>query len=67
MLLIVINAATDAKNMEVPKGLVPFIIGMGGATIGMAFGINTGFALNPARDLGPRIYSALAGWPDVFT
>ncbi|KAG1664823.1 Aquaporin-10 [Nymphon striatum] len=67
LLLIVINAATDARNMELPKGLIPFIIGMGGATIGMAFGINTGFALNPARDLGPRIYSALAGWPDVFT
>ncbi|KAE9263586.1 hypothetical protein PR003_g33105 [Phytophthora rubi] len=30
--------------------------------LGMAFGMNTGYAVNPARDLGPRIFTAIAGW-----
>lgn len=30
--------------------------------IGFAFGAQTGFAVNPARDLGPRILSAMAGY-----
>ncbi|KAF0695317.1 Aste57867_13876 [Aphanomyces stellatus] len=36
--------------------------------IGMSFGLPTGYALNPARDLGPRLYTAVAGWGlSVFT
>ncbi|KAE8955346.1 hypothetical protein PF005_g32427 [Phytophthora fragariae] len=36
--------------------------------LGMAFGMNTGYAVNPARDLGPRIFTAIAGWgTKVFT
>ncbi|RAW20963.1 hypothetical protein PC110_g22594, partial [Phytophthora cactorum] len=36
--------------------------------LGMAFGMNTGYAVNPARDLGPRIFTAIAGWGSkVFT
>ncbi|KAE9021965.1 hypothetical protein PF005_g1234 [Phytophthora fragariae] len=30
--------------------------------IGMAFGMNTGYAINPARDLGPRLFTFCAGW-----
>jgi len=30
--------------------------------IGMCFGFNTGYAINPARDLAPRIFLSLAGW-----
>ena len=32
------------------------------ALIGMSFGLNAGYAINPARDLGPRLFTALAGW-----
>ena len=36
--------------------------------IGMCFGLNAGYAINPARDLGPRLFTALAGWGgQVFT
>jgi glycerol uptake facilitator-like aquaporin len=30
--------------------------------IGVAFGFNAGYAINPARDLGPRLFTFAAGW-----
>jgi aquaporin-10 len=44
------------------------LVGMLVMAIGMAFGVNAGYAINPARDFGPRLFTALAGWgPGVFT
>jgi glycerol uptake facilitator-like aquaporin len=35
--------------------------------IGMSFGLNAGYAINPARDLGPRLFTFVAGWgAEVF-
>ena len=62
LLLACVLAINDNKNMKPPKGMVPFCIGMVVAVIGMAFGYNCGYAINPARDLGPRIFTAIAGW-----
>uniref|UniRef100_K3W8E1 Aquaporin n=1 Tax=Globisporangium ultimum (strain ATCC 200006 / CBS 805.95 / DAOM BR144) TaxID=431595 RepID=K3W8E1_GLOUD len=46
-----------------PAAVAILVIG-----IGMAFGMNSGYALNPARDFGPRVFSACAGWGSkVFT
>ncbi len=40
---------------EFTEGLNPLVVGALITTIGMAQGGTTGFAINPARDLGPRI------------
>jgi MIP family channel proteins len=62
ILLVAVLALTDNRNLMVPSHYTPIIIGFVVGTIGMSFGYNAGFALNPARDLGPRIYTAIAGW-----
>lgn len=62
LLVGVIFALTDAHNTPPPPGLVPAIVGLVVVAVGMAFGYNAGYAINPARDLGPRLFTALAGW-----
>ncbi|XP_063782239.1 aquaporin-9 [Pseudophryne corroboree] len=68
VLLIIIFALFDKKNLAVPKGLEPIAIGLLILLLGLSLGLNCGGAMNPARDLGPRIFTALAGWGfEVFT
>lgn len=43
-------------------GLIPLIIGVASVVILFALGSNAGGPLNVARDLSPRIFTALAGW-----
>lgn len=62
-LLVVILAVSDAKNEGCPKAGFPALsIGLTVAFIGVAFGPLTGFAMNPARDFGPRLACLLFGW-----
>lgn len=67
VLLICVLAVTDNRNGPPPAGLVPlalFILVLG---IGTALGMQTGYAINPARDLGPRIMTAMVGYgKEVF-
>jgi MIP family channel proteins len=67
ILIGVIFGITDTRNAPAPAGLAPVIVGLLVVGIGMAFGVNCGYAINPARDLGPRMFTALAGWgTEVF-
>jgi len=54
-----IFAIVDARNQPVQANLNPFIIGLLIVAIGASFGLNTGYAINPARDFGPRLWIAL--------
>lgn len=62
LLVLIAMAVTDKRNMNVPHGLVPVVIGLGVTGILTGYVHNCGAALNPARDLGPRIFTAIAGW-----
>lgn len=65
ILMCLILALTDDGN-GIPRGpLAPLLIGILIAVIGASMGPLTGFALNPARDFGPRLFSYLAGWGDI--
>lgn len=44
---------------EFTEGLNPAIVGLLITAIGLSLGATTGYAINPARDLGPRIAHAL--------
>lgn len=59
---------TDTHNSKkVPPYLIPLIAGFVVLAIGMTFGFNCGYAINPARDLSPRFFTYLAGWgTEVF-
>jgi MIP family channel proteins len=59
---------TDSRNSPAPAGLAPVIVGLLVVLIGATFGFNAGYAINPARDFGPRLFTAVAGWGSgVFT
>lgn len=60
--LVFIAAAIFSENLSpggLAPGLGPFLVGLLVWCIGMGLGGTTGYAINPARDLGPRIAHAL--------
>jgi len=68
LLVGVIFAIADARNSPAPQGLAPVIVGLLVTLIGASFGFNSGYAINPARDFGPRLFTFVAGWGGgVFT
>jgi glycerol uptake facilitator protein len=62
ILVLLIFAVTDLLNTPPGANLGPFVIGLIVVAIGMAFGTNAGYAINPARDFGPRLASYLTGY-----
>jgi len=52
---VLVFAVLGFANSKPVNGLSPIIVGLIILTIGLAYGGTTGFAINPARDLGPRI------------
>ncbi|HEY9155610.1 MAG TPA: MIP/aquaporin family protein [Opitutaceae bacterium] len=62
ILMLVILGITDAKNTGKISAHAPWMIGLTVTILISLLGPLTQAAFNPARDLGPRIYSALVGW-----
>ena len=65
MLLILVVAITDNRNLLPGSNMVPLAIGWAVFAIGTSLGANTGYAINPARDFGPRLFAYFAGWGKV--
>jgi glycerol uptake facilitator protein len=64
-LLMFVVAVIDVRNAAVQSNMTPLIIGFAVAAIGMSYGANAGYAINPARDFGPRLFAYFAGWGKV--
>lgn len=67
LLIVMIFALGDRRNLAPSGNLAPVLVGAAVLLIGMTFGYNAGYAINPARDFAPRLFTALAGWgAEVF-
>ncbi|MEV5340871.1 MIP/aquaporin family protein [Streptomyces sp. NPDC052676] len=70
LLLLLVMAVTDLLNNPPGANLAPFIVGLIVVAIGMAWGTLAGYAINPARDFGPRLASFITGyggaWRDQY-
>ncbi|MDR3612809.1 MAG: MIP family channel protein [Candidatus Obscuribacterales bacterium] len=62
LLLFLIRAITDNRNNPTLNNLGPLMVGLVVVAIGQSFGTMAGYAMNPARDLGPRLLTSLGGW-----
>ncbi|KAG0150830.1 hypothetical protein CROQUDRAFT_37757 [Cronartium quercuum f. sp. fusiforme G11] len=62
ILMMFIVATGDAGNMAPPKGISPFVILWVVFALASTLGMQTSFALNPARDIGPRLVTWAAGY-----
>ncbi|MEO8967482.1 MAG: MIP/aquaporin family protein, partial [Solirubrobacteraceae bacterium] len=60
-----IFAVIDEFNAPVKGNMAPLIIGFIVVAIGLSYGANAGYAINPARDFGPRIFAWIAGWKSI--
>ncbi|KAG9275865.1 aquaporin-10 [Astyanax mexicanus] len=67
-LLLCILPLNDKRNRPAPEALLPPIVAAVVLGIAMSMSSNCGGAINPARDLGPRLFTFTAGWgTEVFT
>jgi len=62
LLMLLICALTDERNLAPPAWLGPLLVGLSVVLIGMSFGGMHGYAINPARDFGPRLFTVMAGF-----
>jgi glycerol uptake facilitator protein len=62
LLLLLIFAITDESKSAPTANLAPLMIGLVVVAIGMSFGGMHGYPINPARDFGPRLFTAVAGF-----
>jgi glycerol uptake facilitator protein len=62
LLVGLIFAVVDKLNAQPGANLAPIVVGLIIVVIGISFGGMNGYAINPARDLGPRLFAVVAGF-----
>lgn len=61
-----ILASGDSKNLGLMHNLGPFLVGGTVLAIGLSLGGPSGYAINPARDFGPRLLGLVVGTKGLF-
>ncbi|MCD4671780.1 MAG: MIP family channel protein [Anaerolineaceae bacterium] len=59
-------ASGDSKNTGLLHNLGPFLVGFTVLAVGLSLGGPSGYSINPARDLAPRIFGLLVGTKGLF-
>lgn len=62
---LVVFGLTDPRNPAVPERLAPVFIGLTVTVLISVIAPLTQSCFNPARDLGPRLFAAMAGWGEI--
>ena len=62
-LLAVLSPGNLVPGSDVARGIGPLLVGVIVWAIGLSLGGSTGYAINPARDLGPRIAHSILPIP----
>src|SRR5918992_4547150 len=65
LLVGIVLALVDDLNVAPRVNIGPLLIGFLVFAIGLSFGANSGYAINPARDLGPRLFAWIQGWGEI--
>jgi len=61
-----ILASGDSKNLGLMHNLGPFLVGGTVLAVGLSLGGPSGYAINPARDFGPRLLGLVVGTKGLF-
>ena len=61
-----IAASGDLKNNGLKDNLGAFIVGFAVLAVGLSLGGPSGYSINTARDLGPRVLGAIVGTQGLF-
>jgi len=57
---------TDAKNTAIGANIWPLGVGLTVLAVGLSLGGPSGYAINPARDFGPRLFGLVSGTKGLF-
>jgi glycerol uptake facilitator protein len=60
-------ASGDSRNTGLMHNMGPFLVGGVVLAVGLSLGGPSGYAINPARDFGPRVFGAIVGTKDLFS
>lgn len=66
-LLVFFVAVIIDKRNGIPEAAHPWLFGFVLMMIGCCLGLNLGYPINPARDLGPRLFAWMLYGSEVFT
>ncbi|WKY09714.1 hypothetical protein Q1695_002236 [Nippostrongylus brasiliensis] len=66
-LLVFFVAVVIDKRNKIPDAAHPWLFGFILVMVGCCCGMNLGYPINPARDLGPRFFAYILYGPEVFT